>query len=269
MAHTAATRALPFRSFNYYWRLVMTGIAFLGFSIGGLLLSFVVLPALTVLPGDRVMRSRVAVRGGFRMLVGFLRATGVMRLEVSGIGRLCEARPALIFANHPTLIDAVILLSQMPLNATCVVKGLLATSPVFAGAIGAARYIKNDSTPWLMMDDCVKALRAGDSVIIFPEGTRSTPGEPLKFLPAAAHIALKSGYPVVPVFVQCTPPTLYKGAPWYEIPSEPFLVRMEVREDLDLAALANPERGQQPPADAARQLTKAMEGHFGRELRAL
>jgi 1-acyl-sn-glycerol-3-phosphate acyltransferase len=189
-----------------------------------------------------------------------------MRLEISGIERLREARAALVFANHPTLIDAVILLSQMPLGATCVVKGLLATSPVFAGAIGAARYIKNDSTPWLMMDDCVKALRAGDSVIIFPEGTRSTPGEPLRFLPAAAHIALKSGYPVIPVFVQCTPPTLYKGAPWYEIPSERFVVRMEVREDLDLAALASP---QQPPADAARQLTKAMEGHFSKELRTL
>jgi hypothetical protein len=66
--------------------------------------------------------------------------------------------------------------------------------------------------------------------------------------------------------VQCTPPTLYKGAPWYEIPSEPFAVRMEVRADLDLPALANP---QQPPADAARALTKAMEAHYGRELRAL
>ena len=266
MAHTAATRSIPFRSFNYYWRLLFTGVGFLGFSIGGLLLSFFVLPVFAALPGNRVERSRVAVRGGFRLLIWVLRVTGVMRLEVSGLERLQEGRPALIFANHPTLIDAVILLSRMPLNATCVVKGLLATSPVFAGAIGAARYIKNDSTPWLMMDDCVRALRAGDSVIIFPEGTRSTPGEPLKFLPAAAHIALKSGYPVVPVFVQCTPPTLYKGAPWYEIPSETFVVRMEVREDLDLAALANP---QQPPADAARELTKAMEAHFSRELRAL
>lgn len=266
MSDTAATRTLPPRSFNYYWRLVVTGFAFLGFSIGGLVLSFLVLPLLSVLPGDRVQRSRIAVRGGFRLLVWVLRSAGVMRLEISGLERLQESRPALIFANHPTLIDAVILLSRMPLNATCVVKGLLATSPVFAGAIGAARYIKNDSTPWLMMDDCVRALRAGDSVIIFPEGTRSTPGEPLKFLPAAAHVALKSGFPVVPVFVQCTPPTLYKGAPWYEIPSEPFTVRMEVRADLDLPALANP---QQPPADAARALTKAMEAHYGRELRAL
>jgi len=266
MAHTAATRSVALRSFNYYWRLAMTGVAFLGFSIGGLILSFLVLPVLVLLPGKRRERSRFAVRGGFRMLVGFLRATGVMRLEISGAERLHEERGALIFANHPTLIDAVVLLSQMPLTSNCVVKGLLATSPVFAGAIAAAGYIKNDSTPWLMMDDCIRALRAGDTVVIFPEGTRSTPGEPLKFLPAAAHIALKSGRPIVPALVQCTPPTLYKGAPWYEIPAEPFFIRIAVREDLQPAALA--DLGP-TPADAARQLTREMEGHFSKELRTL
>jgi 1-acyl-sn-glycerol-3-phosphate acyltransferase len=266
MAHTAATRSLPFSSFNYYWRLVMTGIAFLGFSIGGLILSFIVLPLFAVLPGKRRERSRLAVRGGFRMLVGFLRATGVMRLEISGIERLADSRGALIFANHPTLIDAVVLLAHMPLTSNCVVKGLLATSPVFAGAIAAAGYIKNDSTPWLMMDDCVRALRSGDTVIIFPEGTRTTPGEPLKFLPAAAHIALKSGRPIVPAYVQCMPPTLYKGAPWYEIPAEPFFIRIAVREDLHPAELAELAAA---PADAARQLTRAMESHFSKELRTL
>ena len=266
MAHTAATRSVALRSFNYYWRLAMTGFAFLGFSGGGLLLSFVILPVLTLLPGERRMRSRLAVRGGFRMLVAFLRATGVMRLEISGIERLGEARATVVLANHPTLIDAVVLMSQMPLHSNCVVKGLLATSPVFAGAIAAAGFIKNNSTPWLMMDDCLRALRAGDTLIIFPEGTRSTPGEPLRFLPAAAHIALKSGHPVVPVLVECTPPTLYKGAPWYEIPAEPFFIRIAVRDALDPASLA---KAGQPPADAARELTRAMESHFSKELRTL
>jgi hypothetical protein len=70
----------------------------------------------------------------------------------------------------------------------------------------------------------------------------------------------------VPALVQCTPPTLYKGAPWYEIPAEPFFIRIAVRENLEPAALANLG---QPPAGAARELTRALESHFSKELRTL
>jgi 1-acyl-sn-glycerol-3-phosphate acyltransferase len=187
-----------------------------------------------------------------------------MRLETSGVERLHRVSAVLVLANHPSLIDVVVLLSLMP-KATCVVKGGLWSSPVFAGVVSAAGYIKNDSTPEQLLEDCERELAAGNAVIIFPEGTRSRPNEPLKFLRGAAHVALKSGRPIVPVLLHCNPPTMTKGSRWYQIPPQPFHFRVSVRGDLRAETLADVG---QPPVIAARRLTSALEGYFSEELKA-
>jgi 1-acyl-sn-glycerol-3-phosphate acyltransferase len=251
---------------NYCWRLVVTGGCFLAFSVSGLLFSAMVVPALNAFPGSaqrRHERVKWLIRRFFMLLVAVLRFTGVMRLEASGVERLQSASAVLVLANHPSLIDVVVLLSLMP-RATCVVKGGLWSSAVFAGVVNAAGYIKNDSTPEQLLEDCERELAAGNAVIIFPEGTRSRPNEPLKFLRGAAHVALKSGRPIVPVLLRCNPPTMTKGARWYQIPPEPFRFRVSVRGDLRAETLADVA---QPPVIAARRLTSALEGYFSEELR--
>src|SRR5262245_12028919 len=238
---------------NYYWRLLVTGACFLLFSVGGALCSMVVFPALLLLPGSAAQRSarvKRLVRSFFSLLVGMLRVTGVMRFEASGIERLREARQVLVLANHPSYLDVVVLLSLVP-RATCVVKSGLWDNPVFGGAGSAAGYIRN-SAPEQLVDDCERALGVGDAVIIFPEGTRSTPNAPLRFLRGAAHVALKSGRKIVPVLLHCDPPTLTKGSRWYHIPSRPFCYRLVVREELSAERLADLA---QPPVIAARRLT--------------
>jgi len=103
-------------------------------------------------------------------------------------------------------------------------------------------------------------------VIVFPEGTRSRPNEPLKFLRGAAHIALKSRRPIVPVLLQCDPPTMTKGSRWYEIPPRPFCFRVIVRDALRPGSLADVRK---PAVIAARRLTHALESYFIEELRTL
>jgi 1-acyl-sn-glycerol-3-phosphate acyltransferase len=252
---------------NYCWRLAVTGGCFLVFSVSGLMFSAMVFPALSVLPGRadrRHARIKWLIRRFFMLLVAVLRFTGVMRLETSGVERLQKASAVLVLANHPSLIDVVVLLSLMP-KATCVVKGGLWESPVFAGVVSAAGYIKNDSTPEQLLEDCERELEAGNAVIIFPEGTRSRPNEPLRFLRGAAHVALKSGRPIVPVLLHCNPPTMTKGSRWYQIPPEPFRFRVSVRSDLRAETLADIG---QAPVIAARRLTSALEGYFSEALRA-
>jgi 1-acyl-sn-glycerol-3-phosphate acyltransferase len=252
---------------NYYWRLLMTGATFLLFSAGGAVGSFTVFPALRLLsrdPGLRERRVRWMICRYFGMMVALLRATGVMRLETQGLERLQRAGGVLVLANHPSLLDVVVLLSAMP-RATCVVKEAWWSSPFIAGVVRAAGYIRN-SEPEQVLDDCDRALGKGAAVIVFPEGTRSRPNEPLKFLRGAAHIAVKSGRPIVPVLLQCDPPTLTKGSSWYQIPPRAFCFRVIVGDELAPAALADLR---QPSVIAARRLTHALESYFVDGLRTL
>ena len=252
---------------NYYWRLLMTGATFLLFSTGGAIGSFTVFPVLRLLPGGpslRERRVRWMICRYFGMMVALLRVTGVMRLETHGLERLQRAGGVLVLANHPSLLDVVVLLSAMP-RATCVVKEAWWSNPFIAGVVRAAGYIRN-SEPEQVLEDCERALGRGAAVIVFPEGTRSRPNEPLKFLRGAAHIALKSGRPIVPVLLQCDPPTLTKGSSWYHIPPRAFCFRVIVRDELAPAGLADLR---QPSVIAARRLTHALETYFVDGLRTL
>lgn len=252
---------------NYYWRLLVTGLCFFGFSVGGLLLSVLVFPPMYVFGGTTERRRRWAkwaIRKGFAFMVLVLRSSGTMQLEVVGAEKLEQASSVLVLANHPSLIDIVVLLSLIP-RATCVVKGDLSGNHFFGGVIKAAGYIAN-STPDKLIEDCVRSLEAGNAVVIFPEGTRSRPNEPLKFMRGAAHVLLKTDRPMLPVLLQCAPSTLTKGSRWHEIPREPFRFRVVARDAIRADSLADTHL---EPVIAARRLTRALEGYFTQELRAL
>ena len=93
-----------------------------------------------------------------------------MTYQIEGGERL-QRDGLLVLANHPTLIDVVCLISLLP-NADCVVKRAVARNPFMRGPVRAAGYISNDDGAGLV-DDCVAAVHAGGTLVIFPEGTRS------------------------------------------------------------------------------------------------
>jgi 1-acyl-sn-glycerol-3-phosphate acyltransferase len=251
---------------NYCWRTLVTSGCFIAFAVLGLLFSLLVYPLLCLLEGERRHApAKWLLHKFFSLIVFALRSTGCMRLQTSGIDRLQNAGAVLVLANHPTYIDFVVLLSQIP-TANCVVKSEHWDNPVFGGMLRAAGYIRSSRADQLL-EDCAQALAAGKPVIIFPEGTRSSPGAPMKFLRGAGYIALKSGRPIVPVLLQCDPPTLNKNSRWYQVPPQPFHYRVTVRNPLRAEALADTRHGS--PVIAARRLTRALEGYFSSELSVL
>ncbi len=86
-----------------------------------------------------------------------------------------------------------------------------------------------------MVERASQALREGENVIVFPEGTRTTPGQPLYFHRGAASIAVRAATVVTPVFIRCVPTTLAKGMPWYRIPDRRVRISFRVGRDIDLA----------------------------------
>src|SRR3546814_9151487 len=106
-----------------------------------------------------------------------MRALGVSSWEIHGAERL-KVPGQLIIANHPTLIDVVLLLGYIP-QTDCIVKASLFHNPFTRLPLHWAGYI-GDSNPTQLVADCVATLKAGHSLMIFPEGTRSHPGQPLQ-----------------------------------------------------------------------------------------
>ncbi|WKD49929.1 lysophospholipid acyltransferase family protein [Microbulbifer spongiae] len=206
------------RTDKYWLRLLATATAFSLFGFSGLVLRFVVFPPLKLIYRDHEIRKRKArfcIHLAFRTFIGFMHKTGIYTYNFQDQEKL--RRPGqLILANHPSLIDVVFLISRIP-NANCIVKASLFRNPFMRGAVNIAGYIPNDG-PEKIIEMAAKALKNGESIVLFPEGTRSVPGRPFKFQRGAAYMALRSGVTPTLVTITCNPPMLMKNIPWYNIP---------------------------------------------------
>ena len=246
------------------WRLFGTALSFVAFGVGGLLLRLLVFPPLRLLSRDRETlerRARALIRASFAGHVRIMHRLGVMTYEINGLERL-HRRGLLVLANHPTLVDVVLLVSRLP-DADCVVKSRLANNPFTHGPVRATGYICNDNGAGLV-DDCIASVRSGRNLLIFPEGTRTPAGERLGPLQrGAANIAVRGRLDVTPVVIRCEPRTLGKGEKWYRVPARRFHLSVNVLPDLPVAPFL--EDGSTEPL-AARRLTAALGDIFRGEL---
>jgi 1-acyl-sn-glycerol-3-phosphate acyltransferase len=219
---------------QYWLRLPATGLCFVVFGLAAILVGLLVLPVIRLLSFERQRgrrRSRAVVGGGLRAFVYFMRAAGVLRYEFVGQERL--GRPGqIIIANHPTLIDVVFLLGFTP-GATCIVKAALFRNLFTRGALNAAGYIPNAPTE-AMIHTAEAALAAGEILVIFPEGTRTVPGQPMQMQRGGANVALRAARVLTPVFITCDPPTLSKNLPWYRIPPRRPTFTLRAGDDVSL-----------------------------------
>ncbi|WP_373280642.1 beta-ketoacyl synthase chain length factor [Methylomonas koyamae] len=161
----------------------------------------------------------------FLCFIGLMHRLGVMSYQICG-GEKLNRPGQLVVANHPTLVDVVFLLSRIE-QASCIVKASLWRNPAMRGSILNAGYISNADSA-TMIEDCAAWLNGGGGLIVFPEGTRTVPGQAYRFQRGAAAIALAADCVLTPVTLTCTPSTLTKNLAWYRIPPRRFHLRMQV-----------------------------------------
>lgn len=248
---------------DHYWRVCATGLCFAAFGIGGLILRLVAFPLLSVVVWPQPRRTataRALIGATMRLFIQAMHSLGVLRYEVHGAEKL-QRTGLLLLANHPTLIDVVFLMSLVA-RPDCIVKAPLRRNPFTRGPVRMAGFICNDSGPALVAD-AIASLRAGNNLIIFPEGTRTTRSGQLRLQRGAANIAVRGAIDITPVVIQCRPPTLAKGDRWYHVPRSRAQFDILIGDDIAIAPyLGNPAGD----ALAARRLTESLTKTFAMEL---
>ena len=252
---------------NYAWRVGATGFSFASFGLGGVAIGGLVAPLVKLSSSDldvRKQRTQKVIKHSFKGFTEMMVKLGIMTYTVEGLEKLKNSQQELVIANHPTLIDVVVLIGLME-QANCVVKQALWSNPFTKGPVQSAGYILNAGSEQFIQD-CVHKLQQDHaaSLLIFPEGTRTAKGEKLnEFQRGAANIALRVGVPIRPVLISCTPSTLTKNEKWYHIPEQPFHIHVKVLdairvEDVLDDVTVNPKN--------VRQLNQQLQWFFNQEL---
>ena len=257
MAGAGFGRAMLERTLHL-WRLLGVGMSFSLVGAAGVLL----FPVLNLIIWRRCWRrnlARHAIRLSFRGIVAFLRVLGVLRVDTNGLERL-ERRGLLILANHPSLIDIVLLMAFVK-GADCIIKRGVWRNPFTHATVRAADYIRNDSGPELV-EKCIASLKTGSNLIIFPEGTRTPADGTIRLKRGAANIAVRVPCNVTPVIIRCTPANVGKGAQFCRSLSRSVHYNIEVGPDIDTETFVR-----QAPNEtlAARRLTRHLLDYFTNE----
>lgn len=247
------------RALERFWRVLATGFSFLVFGLGSLLFTLTVVPVSWLirdeLHSERFVKYMIHLC--FRFFTALMRKLGALTVDISHPERL-SSPGQLVIANHPTLIDVVFLVSFMP-RADCVVKSSLLKNPLLSLPVKAARYITNDD-PRAVIRAASESFARGNTLIVFPEGTRTTPGQPMVLQRGAANIAVRTGHNLRPVIIDCSPPALGKNTPWYRVPHRRMHMKFRVHEELDTTPY---QEGK--PSIMSRQLTATIKDYFIRE----
>jgi 1-acyl-sn-glycerol-3-phosphate acyltransferase len=187
-----------------------------------------ILAALVPPRGDWFLRF---ARGWARTVL----AVAGVRVRVLHPERLDRDRSFVIVANHESFCDILVLLANLPMQVRFLAKRSVFRVPVLGWSIAAAGFVPVDredrSRGTETVDAALRRLSGGRSVVVFPEETRTRNGELLPFKRGAAHLALRSGLPILPVGLAGTFRVLKRGS----LLITPGTVAMSVGEPIEVA----------------------------------
>lgn len=197
--------------------VVLYYLSWVVFGAVGLLLNLVCI-VLLILPGRNMFGPpvRATIRRLFETWLAWMHATNVATIEWTGFEDVLQTGTVYI-ANHPTIVDATFILARLP-DAVCIFKPALMSNPAVGPAAVMAGYVRGD-TGLDLIKAAAQKVASGQSLLIFPEGTRTAEGTTLgKMKPGFALIADRAKAPVRLIVVSSSPGFGARGRPWWPAP---------------------------------------------------
>jgi 1-acyl-sn-glycerol-3-phosphate acyltransferase len=143
-------------------------------------------------------------------------AIGGVSLKVNGLNRIDANRQYVFMVNHQSNIDIPVLIQSFPaFQLRWIAKKELLWVPLFGWAMWASKHIIIDRSDRIgalgSLERAKERMKAGVSVVVFPEGTRSTDGKLLPFKRGGFLLAIRAQTPIVPVAINGSGPLLPRG----------------------------------------------------------
>ncbi len=216
-----------------YLRTILVWVA--GLPVTGVLFSIILLSLLV----DRSGRMVHTIGAFWCRLI--LALAGV-RVRVRGRENISNSGPVIFLSNHQGAFDIPVLQGYIPFQFRWIAKKSLFSIPVVGWSMTLAGYIgierENSKKAFKGLLRAAEKIKNGTSVLVFPEGTRSTTGSLLPFKKGAFLLAKKSGVDIVPLAVEGTKDIMKKGslmvAPAHATVSigKPFSTKGKTEEEL-------------------------------------
>lgn len=207
--------------FFFYAHLLWLGAMLLGAS--GLALPLLLAPAF--------IRQPLVQRGAsliFRIFLAGMALTRTGKFDLTELDAIKNERGMLLVPNHPAMIDVFLILSRIP-RAVCLMKASISTNPFLGVGAYLGGYISNRE-PDKMFRAAIDSVRAGNLLLIFPEGTRTTRQPVNTIRNSAALIARQAQAPMQTLLITTNTPYLSKGWKIWRPPPMPMYYRVVLGE---------------------------------------
>lgn len=237
-------------SLRWYWAYARQMFSVFAFFTTALVVSTISAPVYLLF--GRWFPSAVAlgvIRCLFQLWLDMSIRLGVFDIQFPEAAKLSEMRGVIIAPNHPTMLDAIILLSIVP-KTVCIMRASFKRSPFLGGAAVLAGFVTNDAGPALIRQG-VDKIRGGENLLIFPEGTRTARTAVNAFKNGFALIAARSGAPVQTVFIEREASYLGKGVSLFAKTGLPIRYRFHLGDS------ARPRDG-----ESAQEFASRLEEYF-------
>ena len=231
----------------YAYRVFVKWLSFLIFGLSSIILVVTVLPFMRLIfhPRKRFQKhGRRFISCAFKLFIFMMHGLGGLNLEVDNRKNYRKLLSKIVVANHPSILDVVMLISLIP-NADCIVNAKL-NHGILRGIVSQL-FILNSLNLEDLIRTCEESLMYGNCIIIFPEGTRTPRKGRVILKKGAARIAMVSGCSIIPLHIGGTDKYgLGKKDPWIGFnPRERYIYDISMGDEI------NPEKYRSLPTPAA------------------